>query len=108
VIFAAVVTAVAISGYVTSIKNKRVLAAQKASEAASSSPSTTAQFTADGKLTLPVGRKVRRTVRGPIKGIIGWRRCIGGWEGKSPETESPVFIKPSPHKDERGNISPNG
>jgi hypothetical protein len=55
VIFATVVTAIAAIGLVKSTQNKRVFAAQNVSEAASSSPSTTVQFTADGKLKLPAG-----------------------------------------------------
>ena len=55
VILATVVTTIAAIGLVKSTQNKKVFAAQNVSEAASSSRSTTAQFTADGKLKLPVG-----------------------------------------------------
>ena len=54
VILAAVVAVSAI-GLVKNARTKRVYAAQNASKAVLSSPSTTAQFTADGKLKLPVG-----------------------------------------------------
>jgi hypothetical protein len=55
VILAIVVTAVAASVLVKNEQNKRVFAAQNVAEAKSSSCGTTAQFTADGKLKLPVG-----------------------------------------------------
>jgi hypothetical protein len=54
VILAAVVAVSAI-GLVKNARTKRVYAAQNVSKAVLSSPSTTAQFTADGKLKLPVG-----------------------------------------------------
>ena len=54
VIFATVVTVAAI-GLVKGTQSKRVFAAQNVSEATSSSPSATAQFTSDGKFKLPVG-----------------------------------------------------
>jgi hypothetical protein len=51
-----VVTAAATIGLVKNTQNKGVLAAQNVSEAvSSSSSSTTAEFTPDGKLKLPVG-----------------------------------------------------
>ena len=54
VIFATFVTVAAI-GLVKGTQSKRVFAAQNVSEATSSSPSATAQFTSDGKFKLPVG-----------------------------------------------------
>jgi len=55
VILAIVVTAVAAIALVKSTQNKQVFASQNVGEAVSSSSSTTAQFTVDGKLKLPVG-----------------------------------------------------
>jgi len=54
-IFTIVVAAAATSGVVKNTRNRGVLAAQNASEGAPSPSSTTAQFTPDGKLKLPVG-----------------------------------------------------
>ena len=55
-IFTIVVAATAAtSGVVKNAQNRDVLAAQNASEGAPSPSSTTAQFTPDGKLKLPVG-----------------------------------------------------
>lgn len=50
-----IVAAVATIGLVKNTQGKKVFAAQSAAEATSASPSTTAQFTADGKFKLPVG-----------------------------------------------------
>ena len=50
-----VAAAAATSGVVKNAQNRGVLAAQNASEGAPSPSSTTAQFTPDGKLKLPVG-----------------------------------------------------
>ena len=50
-----VAAAAATSGVVDNAQNRGVLAAQNASEGAPSPSSTTAQFTPDGKLKLPVG-----------------------------------------------------
>jgi Cytochrome P460 len=49
------VVAVAVFGPCKSAQNKEVFAAQKPTDSASTAPSTTAQFTPDGKLKLPVG-----------------------------------------------------
>jgi hypothetical protein len=55
ILIAVVVAAVAVFSVGKSAQNKKVFAAQKASDTAASAPSTTAQYTADGKLKLPVG-----------------------------------------------------
>lgn len=51
----AVVVGVVQFGTVATARNEGVLAAQKASDSVVEAPSTTAQFTSDGKLELPVG-----------------------------------------------------
>jgi Cytochrome P460 len=55
ILMAVVVAAVAVFSIGKSAQNKKVFAAQKASDTTASAPSTTAQYTADGKLKLPVG-----------------------------------------------------
>ena len=55
ILMAVVVAAVAVFSLGKSAQNKQVFAAQKASDSATSAPGTTAQYTADGKLKLPVG-----------------------------------------------------
>jgi hypothetical protein len=52
---AALVFGVTLLGIAATARNKGVFAAQKASETVAASTSTTAQFTPDGKLKLPVG-----------------------------------------------------
>ena len=55
ILMAVVMAAVAVFSLGKSAQNKQVFAAQKASDLATSAPGTTAQYTADGKLKLPVG-----------------------------------------------------
>ena len=55
ILMAVVVATVALYSVGKSAHNKKVFAAQKASDRTTSAPGTTAQYTADGKLKLPVG-----------------------------------------------------
>jgi hypothetical protein len=79
-IFTIVVTAAAIIELVKDTQSKRVVATQLVSQAVPSSSSTTAEFTPDGKLKLPVGFRRWRFLGAPLT-----PNALNGGEANLPE-----------------------